>query len=259
MSTKFKFRNPFRKKEQPAPLQPIQLRPVIGIPMERAISHADKVFFNFIGIAQHGIPFIKSDYGRTDLGRNRFAIHLLKSDFTHLIMLDLDHIHPVDIVHRLMRHFHQNPALKIVGGLNFRRGAPFDPCAFIRGDNGSYYAMSQWEKGLIKVDALGTGCIAIAREVFEQLEPPWFYNDYSKVLEDIWPGEDIGFAEKCRLAGIDQYVDTTLTSPHIIDSIVDEQVFVDYTTARGIESMPVESVRAEAKAEPDEAEKEAGE
>lgn len=237
-----------KTKKKVAPLQPVgrPIRPVIGIPMERTISHADEVFFNFLGIAQQGFPFVKMDYGRTDLGRNRLAIHLLKSDFTHLIMLDLDHVHPINIVQRLMVHFHNNPELEVVGGLNFRRGTPYDACAFIRGDDGSYYSMSEWEKGLIKVDALGTGCIAIARTVFEKIEPPWFFNDYSRVMDDIWPGEDMGFAEKCRIAGISQWVDTTLTSPHLIDAVVDESTFIEYTRDMGIKSMPIETVRKDA-------------
>jgi len=217
-------------------------RPVIGVPLERTISHADKVFFNFIGIAQQGFPFIRLNYGRTDLARNRFAIQILQTDFTHLIMLDLDHAHPYDIVQRLMVNFVRKPDLKVVGGLNYRRGEPYDPCAFLRGDDGKYYPMSDWEEGLIRVDALGTGCVAIAREVFEQIEPPWFFNDYSKVMDDVWPGEDIGFAMKCQQAGIEQWVDTTITSPHLIDALIDGQTFQTYIQSNDIKSAPIKEV-----------------
>ncbi|HMM98565.1 MAG TPA: hypothetical protein PKC99_06125 [Anaerolineales bacterium] len=232
--------NPPRGSEKPWP------RPVIGVPMERTLAHADKVFYNLIGIAQQGWPFISIGYGRTDLARNRMALHLLSSDFTHLVMLDADHAHPLDIVQRLMTHFVVKPDLRVVGGLNFRRGEPYDPCAFIRGDDEKYYPMAEWEKGLVKVDALGTGSIAIDRRVFEQIEPPWFYNDYSKVMDDVWPGEDMGFAEKCRLAGIEQWCDTTLTSPHLIDAVVDESAYRQYMQAHNMKSIPIESVRKEA-------------
>ena len=220
-----------------------KVKPVVGVLLERSISHADKVFWPLLSIAQQGFPFIRMSYGRTDLVRNKMALQLLKSDFTHLIMLDIDHIHPVDIVQRLMATFTKYPEIQVVGGLNFRRGEPYDPCAFLQGDDGLYYPMYQWPKGLVEVDALGTGCIAIAREVFELIPPPWFYNDYTKVMQDIWPGEDIGFAEKCREYGIKQFVDTTITSPHLIDSVVDERSYQVFLDDKGFEGAAVEEIR----------------
>lgn len=244
MSTRSKKRMqnaPVRRgSEKPWP------RPVIGVLLERTLAHADKVFYSFIGIAQQGWPFVHMNYGRTDLARNKLALHLLGSDFTHIIMLDVDHQHPMDIVQLLMTNFVRKPDLKVVGGLNFRRGEPYDPCAYILGDEGKYHPIAEWEKGLIKVDALGTGCIAIAREVFEQIEPPWFYNDYSKVWEDIWPGEDIGFCTKCRQAGIELYVDTRVTSPHLIDAVVEESAYREYMKDHNMGVIPIESVRGKA-------------
>lgn len=219
-------------------------RPVVGVLLERSISHADKVLFPLLAIAQQGFPFMTMPHGRTDLVRNKMALQLLSSNFTHLIMLDVDHTHPVDIVQRLMKNFTTYPELKVVGGLNFRRGEPYDPCAFIKGDDGRYYPMSEWPAGLIRVDALGTGCIAIARETFEELPPPWFFNPYDRIMEDIWPGEDIGFAKLCAEHGIEQYVDTTITSPHLIDAVVDESTFQAFIQEKNVTSVPLEQVAA---------------
>src|SRR3990172_3908985 len=108
-------------------------RPVVGVLLERSLSHADKVIYPLLSIAQQGFPFISINHGRTDLVRNKMALHLLQSHFTHLIMLDIDHIHPGDIVQRLMKPFIDDRSLRVVGGLNFRRGEPFDPCAFVHG------------------------------------------------------------------------------------------------------------------------------
>lgn len=227
--------------------KPSPFRPVVGVLLERTIAHADKVFFNFLGIAQQGFPFITMNYGRTDLIRNKMALSLLRSHYTHLIMLDIDHVHPVDIVQRLMQNFVDDPSLRIVGGLNFRRGEPYDPCAFIRTDEGKFLPMSDWPQGLVRVDALGTGCIAIAREVFEQIDPPWFFNNYDERLiwRDIWQGEDMGFAEKCRAHGIAQYVDTRVTSPHLIDAVVSEDSYREYIQAKGYQSAPIGELRKE--------------
>ncbi len=219
-------------------------RIVVGVPQERAMSHADDVFPSFWGIAMHGVPLLHQDYGRTDMVRNRMAMQLLNSNYTHLLMLDVDHIHPTDIVQRLARWVLAHPEIEVVGGLNFRRGKPYEPCCFILGDDGKYYAPSEWERGLIKVDAIGTGSIIIARTVFERMEPPWFWNDYSHVWEDSWPGEDMGFSANCRELGIDMWVDTTTTSPHMIDAVVDEETFRAYQADQGMGSVPIDEIKA---------------
>lgn len=223
--------------EKPSPLDVLNIRPISHWPwprivgavlQERSMSHSSAVFYDFWSIAQQGLPLMKMPYGRTDAVRNKLAIELLKTDFTHLLMLDIDHKHPWDIVQRFARWVLADPGKKVIGGLNFRRGAPYDPCCYIMGQDGKLYPPVEWEAGLIRVDAIGTGSILIAREVFETIPPPWFYNDYTRVWEDEWPGEDIGFSKLCREYGFEMWVDTTTTSPHLIDAAIDESSFREY-------------------------------
>lgn len=231
------------------PLDVLDTQPIGGWPWPRivafvpqfpAIPHGDDVFYNFWMLAQQGLPIMNIPYGRTDLVRNKAAMMLLKSNYTHVIMLDQDHQHPPDIVQRLARWVIMDPTKLVVGGLNFRRGAPYDPCCFLAGKNGALHPPVDWEQGLIRVDAVGTGSILIAREAFEVIEPPWFYNDYSRVWENAWPGEDIGFARKCMAAGIDHWVDTTTTSPHMIDAYIDESAFKAYLEDHDVTQIPLE-------------------
>ena len=246
---------PVRKAPIPAMSQTPQKpwpRPVLGIPLERAISHADKVFYDFLAIVQQGFPVIAASYGRTDVVRNKFALHTLSADVTHLVMLDLDHKHPWDIVQRFMNWFIQDPSLRVIGGLNFRRGEPYDPCAYIKGDSGKYHPIAAWEPGLNKVDIVGTGAIAIDRRVFEQIEPPWFAFDYSRVLDDNWPGEDFWFCQRCTEAGIDIFVDTTLTSPHLIDAVVDANTFREYQAEHNMGVISIDQVVSPKKEQTDE-------
>ena len=205
-------------------------RILVAIPLERSISNASLVFHRFMEIAAQGVAILKQDYTRTDLARNRFAIKLLESQYTHLLMLDVDHVHPRDIVQRLARWPLMNPEVEVVGGLNFRRSEPYEPCCFFKDDNGRVNAPADWSAGLMKVDYIGTGSILIAREVFEKIEPPWFYNIYNIPAnwDDEWPGEDIGFSEKCNAAGVNMYVDTTTTSPHVGDRLIGEKTFRAY-------------------------------
>jgi len=172
--------------------------------LERTISYADLVFPSMMQIAAQGPVILNMPYQRTDLARNKGAIELLKTDFTHLLMLDIDHVHPSDVVQRLSRWVALDPKkFQVVGGLNFRRSEPHDPCAYIMDDDQNAFAIEWDEKSqLVEVDRMGTGSIMIAREVFEQIEPPWFFNNYDKVFEDKWPGEDIGFSDKVKAAGI---------------------------------------------------------
>ena len=108
-----------------------------------------------------------------DEARNQAAIALLKSDFTHLLMLDIDHVHPYNIVQRLARWVIMDNGIQVVGGLNYRRSEPHDPCAYRMDENGAMYAI-EFDKDnsqLVEVDRLGTGSILIAREVFEKQSP----------------------------------------------------------------------------------------
>ena len=198
-------------------------RILVAFLLERTISYADLVFPSIVQIAAQGPVILNMPYMRTDLARNRASMELLKTDFTHLLMLDIDHVHPTDIIQRLARWVLKDPKkYQVVGGLNFRRSEPYDPCAYKVGPDNSMHTIT-WEKDdeIMEVDTLGTGSILIAREVFETIPPPWFWNDYSQSWRDAWPGEDIGFNKKCVENGIKMWVDLTVTSPHITPAIID--------------------------------------
>ena len=49
------------------------VRPLVCVPLERAISFADEVVPWLVAIAQQGWGFGLQAYGRTDVTRNRFA------------------------------------------------------------------------------------------------------------------------------------------------------------------------------------------
>jgi len=206
-------------------------RILVAFLLERTISYADLVFPACMQIAAQGPVVLNTPYQRTDLARNRASMELLKSDFTHLLMLDIDHVHPHDIIQRLAKWVLKDPKkYQVVGGLNFRRSEPYDPCAYKTGADGSMYTIA-WEKDdeIVEVDRLGTGSILIAREVFETIPPPWFWNDYSQSWRDAWPGEDIGFNKLCVQHGIKMWVDVTVTSPHITPAIIDGATWQKWT------------------------------
>lgn len=162
------------------------------------------------------------------------ASHLLTTDYTHLVMLDIDHQHPSNIVERLVQRVEEDPSRQIVAGLNFRRGEPYEPLVFMVGGE-NLYTISEWEPDtIIEVDAVATCSIIISREVFETVPgPPWFYYDYSVAHKEVYPTEDIVFCWLCGMHGIKIYVDTGLTSDHLNTGRINETVFRAYYKNHG--------------------------
>lgn len=196
----------------------------VGIPMERTLT--DWSFIHFWQIARRGWPLIDHVYGRTDINRNRMAKWVRDNpEYTHLLMLDLDHIHAPNIVERLASWVLDDPSRLVVSGMHFRRAAPFDPCAFVFGPDGELHAPVNWEPELFEVHAVGHGSILIAREVFERLPEPWWAYTYEGVERNVFPSEDMWFSHICRQGGVKMWVDTTVTSPHLITNLVDGDTF----------------------------------
>jgi hypothetical protein len=153
-------------------------------------------------------------------------------EFDAIVMLDCDHAHPENIIAQLKGDAEQHPYADVIGALCFRRAEPYDPCAWILDrKQGKYVWPVPWQKGLVECDAVGFGAVLFRRHCFEVLTRPWFYYDYSKVKDGLWPSEDMTFCERARKAGLRIFVDTTLTSPHIFEGEVDEGTCLSYLAA----------------------------
>lgn len=204
-------------------------RILVHIPMFPSLPFAADVFYDFMAIATQGPAFVDAGYNKVELAREKGCQKLMDSDFTHILMLDADHKHPHDIIQRLARWVIDDPEKLIIGGLNFRRGEPYDPCAFVNDEKGGYGTLYNWSPGLVKVDYIGMGSVLIAREALEQIEKPWFHFHYPDGKADNgWYSEDVHFCRKANAVGIQIYCDTTTTSPHMISAYVDENTFRNY-------------------------------
>ena len=214
-------------------------RIAVYVPLLPCLPDAPRVFGNFWAIAQQGVPLINAGYGEIAMQRCKVAEHLLESTYTHVLMLDHDHEHPYDIVQALAKRVIEDPRRLIVGGLVFRRTAPYDPALMLMDKRGDYWRSTEWESGVVEVDALSTACVLIHRSVFEHLTRPWFFYDYSGAEEGgkdwVRMTEDINFCRKARAAGLRIWVDTTVCSPHIPSDgpAVDEAFWRDYVAKHG--------------------------
>lgn len=207
---------------------------LVGIPLGNNIS--DAAFLSFWQIAQRGYALIDRGYGRVDVHRNEFAKILLASDFTHLCVLDADHVHPPDVVERLARWGRADEdKFKIVAGLNFRRGEPYDPLAFMVDENNVYHAIAEWPDALFRVDMAAPCAMLIHRSVFEAMAWPYWKYEYRN---DNYVTEDLHFCAQARAVGFDIWVDGTLTSPHLIMESIDGSRFRAWIAAHPEKLMP---------------------
>lgn len=206
---------------------------LLYIPVVQNMGHMADIFYDFLAIASTGVALLKQPPARTDVARNKAVEAFLATEFTHLLMLDTDQRHSHLIIHELAQWVIDDPDRLIVGGLYYRRGEPFDPLMFIKRD-GEYYIPEEWPLGLLEVDVIGTGCILIAREVFERLPEPWFQYDYS--TPGLYPSEDVYFCKKAREAGIRIFCDTRVDSPHAITNYVTEDTYRTYLEAHSVKA-----------------------
>lgn len=213
---------------------------LIGIPLERNVNAI--AFCHLVDILRKGYPYIKAGYRLTPVQRNTFASELLKTEHTHLLMLDTDHQHPSDIAERLLRWWKADNSRKIIAALCFRRGEPYDPLAFVKTESGEFHTLAQWPKTLVQVQAVGSGAILIHRSVFEQLKFPWFEITY---VNGVAIGEDMTFCRKAEEAGISIWCDMTTVSPHIMESLVDEGSFRNWLANNEGKAKKVSSVKAQ--------------
>jgi hypothetical protein len=162
------------------------------------------------------------------MARNRIVQSFLKLTTDPndvVVMLDCDHMHPQEIVSRLVSYHPEE--FGVVAALYFRRGPPYDPLFFKRVGN-RLRNPATWQEGMMyEIDAVATGAMAIRRWVFEKLDAaglgyPYFQYTYPEANE--WSmTEDIFFAERCQEVGVYHYCDTGIITPHITTKLVTKE------------------------------------
>lgn len=174
---------------------------------------------------------IMSEYKRTDIHRQGFAeVFMTLSDRPDdtLVLLDIDHNHPVTTGMRLVAH-----DVPVVVPLMFRRGEPYDACALRRFPDGELRHLRSFQPGLHRMDAVGSGAIAIQRQVFERLMAAgheWFFKYEYLTKPNRAPSEDLYFSKICEEAGIEMYVDTEFETPHITLGLIGRDTHEQWVT-----------------------------
>jgi GT2 family glycosyltransferase len=165
-----------------------------------------------------------------EANRNGAVKLLLDGDSDYLFFWDYDNGLLPDAFDIYMEDM-EDPEVKIVSGNYFRKESsgravhgvmhPAYPDGFM---TEAYMFLSNGLINLTKFPGfvggmVGTGCLMIKREVFEETLDifPWFEtsNYYMKSKgKYVFSSEDVGFSEKIQKAGYDLYLDTRIQSPH---------------------------------------------
>ncbi len=189
-------------------------------------------------------------YTRCDVAHNKCAAIFLKHNermrqqgtpektYTHLLSLDNDHKHPPDIVQMFERAIVEDPNRLVIGGVNYRRSKPYDPCIYMIDEHEHIQTWIDWPDTPQETDLIGAASLCIAEEAFYKLPFPFFGYDYSTSKRRDWPncnvldldsapfpGVDIWFSKLCRKAGIKIWFDPRITSPHLTEQWITREVF----------------------------------
>jgi hypothetical protein len=177
----------------------------IGIPNTGSIN-TELAFWLLKQKARISMPQAKPH----DHCRNVIANEFLATDCTHLLMVDSDVVPPNDVVNMIDNDV---PVCSAYARVNI--DGELIPIGVTKNENGYHHDYKHSKAGLHKVDAVGTGCILIKREVFEQLERPFFRFQYDNdgILVK---GEDFAFTERVK----DVYFDSRYKCKHYTTVVI---------------------------------------
>ena len=205
---------------------------------------------------------------RVDNNRNAICRQFLEGRADYLVMLDDDmrfHAQTVEIlVHKLELMRREIPEAGIICGLYFQRDKHCMPHFYKRGEdtksNNEWSIRWEWltqevhgflskykdfltddpqiirdEQGspyvssAIPIDAGGTGCVVIHREVLEKTPEPWFREMGRNPCEKGSGGGDLAFFVRAKSAGFDTYGDIGVICSHMTSGWVGAETFLRST------------------------------
>lgn len=183
---------------------------LVCVPMNRPVEF--RVFESFIKMAnlrgKHDYFFALTQNSLVYDARESLVNTFLQSEADAMMFIDSDMTFDPRSIEYLAEH--NQP---FVTAKAFKRVSPYQPCFYNKIElqpDGQVYLESpvEYGAGLLKIDGAGMACVLIRREVFEKIEPPYFF-------PTVGLGEDLSFCMKLKEAGIPMYVDTTLQFGHL--------------------------------------------
>ncbi len=121
--------------------------------------------------------------------RNDIVLKFLSTDCDWLLMVDSDVVPPVNVLEMI------NNNVDVCSAHVSTFNGEVIPVGMTKDERGYHHNFKHSAPGLHKVDAVGTGCILIKRQVFDRLDKPYFrfkYNSDGLLVN----GEDFDFSER---------------------------------------------------------------
>jgi hypothetical protein len=153
-----------------------------------------------------------------DFARNEVVKEFLATECDILWFLDSDVVPPPHVLDLITEHGEHwelagapYPVFMTPTGF---QGPQVVMCVYAQGENGGMHTMKVPQKGVQFVDGLATGCIFIKREVFAQLQEPYFAFKYNEKNMHIEEGEDLGFCRKVSALGYKFFTDFSMACKH---------------------------------------------
>jgi len=137
--------------------------------------------------------------------RDSLADMALEADSTHILWLDSDMMFPVDTVQRLLSH-----EVPIVAGNYVTRQYPHKTVAYTQLHDWRSYVVNTGKRDLIKVAAVGMGCMLVSTDVIRAMAKPRFQTTYIPETNDHM-GEDFYFCQEAQKLGYDVLIDDRLS------------------------------------------------
>ncbi len=157
------------------------------------------------GISNHLI-LINQSYPLTH-ARNSMCKMALKNGADWLIFIEPEFIYPRGMIRDLLMSEES-----IIAPLAFMGSSMHQPLAGFRGgkDRDIFTPLVKYPAGKVEVDFTGFPGLLIRREVFEEIDSPWFELGYSKEAKENIVSEAIVFCEKAKEAGFSTFVDARI-------------------------------------------------
>jgi GT2 family glycosyltransferase len=152
-----------------------------------------------IGNADYEIHLLTSNKRPIDNNRNYIVREFMKTDCEWLIQFDDDMIP----IHNILELTKMDKKI-IAPYFQTYKDGNIIPLAMKKEKHG-WKPDFNLNEGLNKVDAVGTGCLLVHRDVFQKLDHPYFKYKYNKEGRLI-KGLDFYFCERAKAKGFDTYV-----------------------------------------------------
>jgi hypothetical protein len=134
-----------------------------------------------------------------------------------LVFIDDDQVFASDLLMRLLVHL-RDERVDIVVPLILRKGPSNLPALACESADGLEQLVLTTQRGLLPVDAAGTGVMLIRRRVFERVKGPVWFETHGSPMDAPYGqiGEDYYFCLKARRAGCGVFCDFDTFVGHIM-------------------------------------------